>query len=74
MKLKNLKITNYERKNYILTDKKSQIILLKIKELKKKKLNKKDKEIIRLLRTQLKKDWQSPLIIYLNKLLKKYKK
>jgi len=54
--------------------KKDFIILSKIKELEKKKLNSKEKEAVRLMRTQLKEDWRSPLISYLNKLLSKYKK
>lgn len=68
-----MKITTYEKKNYILNDKKNLQILGKIKEVEKIRLNKKDKEAIKLIRTQLKKDWQTPLIKYLNKLLKKYK-
>ena len=74
MKAKMINITKLEKKQYVLKDKKNLMILVKIKELEKNKLNKKDKEIVKLIRTQLKKDWQSPLIRYLNKLLKKYKK
>ena len=66
-------ITKFEKKNYVLKDKKDLIILSKIKELEKNRLNKKDKEIINLIRTQLKKEWRTPLITYLNKLSKKYK-
>ncbi|MBS3075088.1 hypothetical protein J4429_01370 [Candidatus Pacearchaeota archaeon] len=69
-----MKITNYEKKNYVLKDKKNLKILLIIKRLEKNDLDKKDKEILNLARTQLKKDWQTPLITYLNKLIKKYKK
>ena len=69
-----IKVTKFERKNYVLKDKKNLIILKKIKEIEKHKLNSKDKEVIKLARTQLKKDWQTPLINYLNKLLIKYKK
>lgn len=69
-----MKITTYEKKNYVLNDKKNLLILSKIKEVEKNKLNEKDKEIVRLIRTQLKQDWQTPLVNYLNKLLRKYKK
>lgn len=69
-----MKITNYEKKNYVLNDKNNLKILVIIKELEKEKLNERGREILKLLRTQLKKDWQTPLINYLNKLLKKYKK
>jgi len=72
--MKDLKLTKYEKKNYILVNKKSQTILTKVKELEKHKLNAKDKEIIKLVRTQLKRDWETPLITYLDKLLRKYKK
>lgn len=71
--MKDLKLTKYEKKNYILVNKKSQTILTKVKELEKHKLNTKDEEIVKLIRTQLKRDWETPLITYLNKLLKRYK-
>ena len=67
-------ITTHEKKHYIIKDKKDFILLSKIKELEKKELNKRDKEIVKLIRTQLKNDWRTPLIKYLNKLLKKYKR
>ncbi len=66
-------ITSYEKKNYFLKDKKDLIILSKIKKLEIKNLKKMDKEIIKLIRTQLKLDWRTPLINHLNKLLIKYK-
>jgi len=66
-----MKITNYERKNYILKDKKGLKILSLIKKIEKYKLNKKDKEIIRMARTQLKRNWETPLINYLTKFLDK---
>jgi len=66
--------TEYEKKNYLLPEKKDLLILTKIKKLEKNKLLRKDKEIIKLIRTQLLKDWRTPLVNYLNKLLKKYKK
>lgn len=54
-----MKITNFEKKNYVLSDKKNLKILSIIKGLEKQKLKKKDKEILKLSRTQLKKDWQT---------------
>lgn len=65
-----IKLTKYEKKNYLLKDKKDLIILSKIKELEKRKLNNKQKEILRLIKTQLKDDWRTPLIKYLNKISK----
>ncbi|MBU2458805.1 MAG: hypothetical protein KKB29_00360 [Nanoarchaeota archaeon] len=50
------------------------IILNKIRELEKMKLSLNAKEEVKLIRTQLEKDWRAPLIKSLNKLLKKYKK
>lgn len=67
-------ITKYEKKNYLLSDKKNLKILLIIKEIERFRLSKQDREAIKLARTQLKKDWQTPLINSLNKLLKKYRK
>lgn len=61
-----MKISKFEKRDLV--------ILSKIKRLEKRKLNKTNKETIKLIRTQLKKDWRSPLIKELNKLLKKNKK
>ena len=69
-----MKLTGYEKKTYVMKDKEDFIILSKIKELEKKNLSKEDKEIINLIRTQLKKNWRLPLINYLNLSLKEYKK
>ena len=63
-------LTKAEKKKYVLKDKKDLVILAKVKELEKRKLNKKDKEVVKLIKTQLKDDWRTPLIKYLNKLLK----
>ena len=62
-----MNITKYEKENYLLSEEKDFIILNKIKKLEGRKLNNQDKEIIKLIRTQLKEDWRSPLINYLNK-------
>jgi hypothetical protein len=59
---------------YILKEKKDFIILNKIKELNSLSISRKDKEVVKLIKNQLKKDWRKPLIIYLNKLIKKYQK
>ena len=69
-----MKLSAYEKRNYLMPDKKDFLILSKIKKLEQKKLSKTDKDTIKLIRTQLKKDWRTPLIKYLNKLAKKYKK
>ena len=69
-----LNITSYERKNYLLKEKKDIVILSKIKLLEKNNLDNKDKIVIKLIRAQLKNDWRTPLINFLNKLIMKYKK
>lgn len=68
------KLTSYEKRNYVMKEKKDFIILNKIKELETKKLTSEDKKVVSLIRTQLKDDWRTPLINYLNRLLVKYKK
>lgn len=69
-----INVSSIEKRNYVLSTDIDFIILSKCKELEKLKLSKQDKEIVKLIRTQLKRDWRSPLINYLNKLLLKYKK
>jgi len=69
-----MKITSYEKRKYLLKEKNDLVMLSKIKKLEKYQLNEKDKEIIKLIRTQLEKEWRIPLIRYLNKLSNRYKK
>lgn len=69
-----MKLIDYEIKTYVLNDKEDLIILSKIKKVEKMKVNKQDSEVIKLIRTQLEKNWRTPLIRYLDKLLIKYKK
>lgn len=69
-----MKVTKFEKNNYVLNNEKNLKILEIIKKIEKHKLTNKDKETIELAKTQLKKDWQTPLINHLNKLLIKYKK
>ena len=71
---KKIKITKKEKSDYILSTNEDYLILSKIKELEKKRLRKADAEIIKLIRTQLRHDWRTPLVNHLNKLSKKYKK
>ena len=70
---KEIKITSLDRRKYVFDNKKDEMIFKKSKKLESKKLDRRDKEVIKLIITQLKKDWRNPLISYLNKLLKKYK-
>lgn len=68
------KLTTYEKRNYLMKDDNDWIILSKIKALEKKHLSPKDKKIINLIRTQLKKEWRIPLIRYLDNMSRRYKK
>lgn len=80
LKAKKQKLTNkfkinpIEKKKYVLSTDSDFIILNKCKKLEKKKLDKRDKQIINLIKNQLEEDWRTPLIKYLNKLLRKYLK
>ena len=62
------KITKADKKKYALLTKLDIDILTKIKELEKKKLNKEDKRMLRLIKTQLEYDWRAPLVKELNKI------
>ena len=72
IKINSIKITSRDKKRYPLPDAKDFIILKKIKYLETKKLNKQDKDLIKLIRSQLLKEWRNPLLISLNKLIRKY--
>jgi len=56
-------------KEYLLPKKRDLIILKKIKLLEEKKLGERDREVLKLIKTQLEEDWRKPIINYLNKLI-----
>lgn len=62
-----------DRKRYILSTDQDYLILGKIYELERKKLSGKDKALVKLARTQLEHHWRTPIIRFLNRLLKKYR-
>lgn len=68
------KISPSEKKKYVLSSDSDFEILEKCKQLEKLRLNKSDKSLIKLIKTQLEENWRTPLINYLDKLLIKYKK
>ena len=76
MKNDNLKfkIKPADDRRYVLSDPQNLQILTKVYQLEGYKLSQEDKKLIQFVRTQLKRDWQTPVIVFLNKLLKKYKK
>jgi len=67
-------ITKTEKKKYVLSTKKDYEILEKIKKLEKTSLTKEEKHLIKLIRTQLEKNWRKPLLKMLDKLLQKHSK
>ncbi|MBT4376958.1 hypothetical protein HOD29_06295 [archaeon] len=69
-----LKITFKDSKKYVLATDIDIEILGTCKKLEKKHLNKEDKKVVELIKSQLKDEWRTPLTKYLNKLTKKYKK
>ncbi len=62
-----------ERKKYLLKTEQDYEILDLIHKLESKNLSQEDKELISFIRTQLEDDWRTPIVEFLNKLLKKYK-
>lgn len=68
------KSTFQDKKKYILAKKEDFIILDKIYQLEAKKLSAEDKKLVKFIRTQLERDWRSPIIDFLDRLLKKYGK
>ena len=65
-----MRLTGYEKRNYVMKDKNDFVILSKIRKLEKRKLGRKEREMIKLVRTQLKRTWRAPLIRHLDKMLK----
>ncbi len=63
-----------DKKRYVLEKKGDYQILKRIYQLEKKKLSAVDKQVVKLIRTQLRHDWRMPLLRELNRLLRKYKK
>jgi len=61
-----------DRKKYVLSTDQDYEILGKIYQLEKKKLTAKDKELVKMIRTQLEHDWRRTIVKFLNQLLKKY--
>ncbi len=60
-------------KKYLLQTKRDIEILDKCKQLEKQKLTKEDKALVKLIKTQLEKDWRKHLLDKLDKLLKRYR-
>jgi len=65
-------ITEEEEKEYLLPNEEDYEILSIVKTLENKNLSETDKEIVELIKTQLRDDWREPLLDKLRQLLKKY--
>ena len=68
-----MKVKPEDKKKYLLLEDQDYEILEKIYKLEKKQLSSEDKKLVKLLRTQLERDWRTPLVKFLDRLLKKYK-
>ena len=68
-----MKQTQYEKRNYVLNDQKDFTILNKIKKLERNRhrLTQAEKNLVKLARTQLKRNWRDPLITFLENMLKR---
>lgn len=58
-------------REYLIDEPRDKEILEKVKQLEQKKLNKSDKELVALIKTQIEDDWRKYLIEKLNLLLGK---
>lgn len=67
-------ITEVEEKEFILPSEEDYEILSYIKSLEMKQLTKKDKEIVKLIKSQLQADWRAPLLTKLREFVDKYKR
>lgn len=65
-------ITEAEEKEHLLPNQEDYEILSIVKILEKKDLSDHDKEIVEVIKTQLKEDWREPLLNKLKQLLQKY--
>ncbi|HIH20727.1 TPA: hypothetical protein HA244_05655 [Candidatus Micrarchaeota archaeon] len=64
-------MTAQERRKYVLTSDRDLKILEACKRLERKKLSKAEKQFVELIKSQLEKDWRTPLLKFLNALIKK---
>lgn len=67
-----LKVTHIEKRKYVLSTKLDYEILEKCEQLEKLNLDNNDKAFVKFARTQLERDWRTPLLKKLNVVLRKY--
>lgn len=68
-----LDVSAQDLKKYILPTDEDYVILGKCKKLEKMELSKSDKELVKLIKSQLEDEWRKPLINKLDEILKRYK-
>ncbi len=71
---KKFKITNAERKRYVLSLDKDFEILNKCKKLERLNITKEDKILVKLIKSQIEDNWRKTLLNKLNNLINKYKR
>lgn len=69
---KEFPVKSQDRERYILSTDQDYEILGKIYKLERRKLSDKDKTLVKLVRTQLEHHWRTPILKFLNGLLKRY--
>jgi hypothetical protein len=67
-----LGISDKDEEKYLLSREEDYEILAKVRQLESKDLTDNDKEVVRLILTQLEEEWREPLLNKLNELLEKY--
>lgn len=65
-------LTKTEKKKYVLSIDKDYEILFKIKQLEKMDLNKQEKSMVTLIKSQLEQNWRTGLMKELDKIVRKY--
>ncbi len=70
---KKVKISSTEKKKYVLSTDTDFKILKRCKQLEKSRLEKDDRFLIKLIKSQLEDDWRKYLLKDLDKLMRKYK-
>lgn len=67
------KPTSSEKKKYVLSTDADFEILAKCKKLEKSRITDEDKDLVKFIKTQLKRNWRKDILKKLNQLLRRYK-
>ena len=69
--MKKFPLNKTEKRKYLMPTNKDYEILARVKQLERLKLTEEEKVLVRLIKTQLERDWRKYLIQSLNKMLRK---